>query len=126
MKKENNISPSELKILEVLWEKSPLSSSQIVDKLEKTESWHSRTIKTLITRLVKKKFVGYEQENNRYFYFALLAKNDYQQRTSLHFIHRIFGGKISPLVAHFAQQKKLSKEDINEIKAILKGLDDHD
>src|SRR5258706_583865 len=48
------ISPAELKVLDILWENSPLTSSQIVDALGSTESWHSRTIKSLINRLLKK------------------------------------------------------------------------
>ena len=109
--------------MEILWENSPLSASQIVDALDGIESWHGRTIKSLINRLLKKKAIGYKQDSNRYLYYPKLKKNEYLQMTSRSLIHRLFGGKISPLVAHFAKQEKISKEDIQELKAILQELE---
>jgi BlaI family penicillinase repressor len=121
--KEPKISPAELKVLEVLWKSSPQSASQIIDKLKDSESWHNQTVKTLLSRLVDKKIISYKQEGNRYLYFPLLKKQDYQKATSYGFIKRVFGGKISPMVAYFSKQEKISKKDIEELKAILKELE---
>lgn len=126
IKKDKSISPAELKVLEILWESSPLSASHIVEKLESVESWHSRTIKSLINRLLKKKAIGYKLDGNRYLYYPKLNKNEYLQATSRSLIHRLFGGRISPLVAHFAKQEKISKEDLQELKAILEELESDD
>jgi BlaI family penicillinase repressor len=123
IKTKNTVSPAELRVLEVLWDKSPQSTHEIVEKLAKVQNWHSRTIKTLISRLVKKMFVGYEQEKNHYLYFPLIKKQEYQKKISGNFIHRVFGGKISPLVAYFAKQGKISNEDIQELKKILDELE---
>lgn len=123
-KGKNNISPAELRILDVLWEKSPQSTHEIVDKLAIVENWNSRTIKTLIARLVKKMFVGFTQEKNHYLYFPLIKKQDYQKNISRNLIQRVFGGRISPIVSYFAKQGKISKEDIQELKNILKELED--
>lgn len=125
-KKEKSISPAELKVLEALWENSPLSASQIIAALEEVETWHSRTVKSLINRLLNKKIIGYKQDGSRYLYHPLLKKNDYLQTTSCSIIHRLFGGRISPLVAHFADKEKISKEDIQELKAILQELESDD
>lgn len=48
VKKEYKISPAELKVLDILWMSSPQSSSEIIDKLKDTESWHNQTVKTLL------------------------------------------------------------------------------
>lgn len=126
MIKKEKVTPSELKVLEILWVNSPLTSGQIVDALEEIEAWHSRTIKSLINRLVKKNIIAYKDEGSRYLYFPLLKKSDYLQTTSRSFIHRVFGGRISPLVAHFAKHEKISKEDIRELRAILEELESND
>lgn len=124
--KEPLISPAELKVLEILWKNSPLSSSQIVDELKQLENWRSTTVKTLLSRLVDKKIISYKKDGNRYFYFPLLNKQDYQKATTSGFIKRVFGGKISPFVAYFAKQEKVSTEDLNELKAIIKALESND
>src|SRR5437899_2829739 len=123
MLNDKNISPAELKILEILWKNSPLSASQIIECVEKIETWQNRTIKSLINRLLKKKAIGYKQEGNRYFYYPLLKKDEYLQTASHSLIHRLFDGKVSPLVAYFSKQEKISKEDILELKAILQELE---
>ena len=123
---KNDVSQAEFKVIEILWKNSPLSASQIVAALEKKVSWSDRTIKSLINRLLKKKVIAYKQEGNRYFYYPLTKKEDYLKKISRGFIHRVFGGKISPLVAHFVNQEKISKEDIQELKNILKKLESDD
>jgi BlaI family penicillinase repressor len=125
-KKARSISTAELKILEVLWVSSPLSANQVINHLAGRESWSSRTIKSLINRLLKKDAINYTKNGNRYFYYPILKKEDYAHATSQSLIHRLFGGKISPLVAHFVKQEKLSKEDVQELKAILQELESDD
>ena len=126
VKKEPQISPAELKVLEILWETSPLSSSQIIDELKEVETWHNQTVKTLLSRLVNKKIISYKEDGNRYLYFPLLKKHVYHKTISCGFIKRVFGGKISPMVAYFSKQEKISKEDIEELKAILQELESND
>jgi len=126
VKKVPSISSAELKVLKILWEDSPLTASQIVNLLEGVESWSNRTVKSLINRLLKKKAISYNQDRNRYLYYPLLKKNDYLHTTSNSFINRLFGGKISPLVAHFVKQEKISKDDLQELKAILQELESDD
>jgi len=125
-KEKKSISSAELKVLDILWKSSPLSASQIVAALEQTESWNSRTIKSLINRLMKKKAIGHKQEGNKYLYHPLLKKEEYLKKTSRNFIRRFFEGKISPLVAHFVKNEKISAEDIQELKNILEKLESKD
>ena len=41
-------------------------------------------------------------------------------------LNRFFDGQMAPLVAHFAERKKLSKHDIEEIEKVLAKLKDSD
>ena len=38
-------------------------------------------------------------------------------------LERLFGGRVAPLVAHFSQQRKLSKKDIAELRKLIEELD---
>ncbi len=44
------------------------------------------------------------------------------RRKSGRLIDRMFGGKVTPLVAHLAERDRLTSVDIAEIEALLKGL----
>jgi BlaI family penicillinase repressor len=47
---------------------------------------------------------------------------------SASFLDRVFGGSLQPMLAHFVQQKALTKREIQELKRILENPErlDHD
>ena len=64
MRKMPRIAESEWKIMQVLWEHGPLTANEVVHALAGEVKWKSRTIKTLISRLVRKGAVRYREEGN--------------------------------------------------------------
>lgn len=114
------IPESEWKVMKVLWTHSPLSASEIIAALSHTEDWHPNTIKTLLSRLHKKKVVGVEKQKNLYLYRPLVSEADCVRMESESFLQRVFGGAVKPLLMHFAQQRKLSSEDLEELRKVLK------
>ena len=113
-----SISKAEWEIIQVLWKKNPLTAQEIIKDLS-DKAWHPRTIKTLITRLVKKGVVGFKNEERTYLYYPLVKKNESIIDESQSFLDRFFGGSMAPLVAHFVENKKLSKSEIDELMDIL-------
>lgn len=114
-----DISNAELVVLDVLWNDAPLLSADIVSEVKKTNDWHDKTIKTLLSRLVKKGAIDYQQVGRAYRYFPLVQQADYQQRVSSSVVDRLFSGKVSGLVSGFAQQRDLSQEDVDSLKDII-------
>ena len=53
---------------------------------------------------------------------GMVARDDYVAGESGRLVNRLFGGRISPLVAQLASQDQLTAEDIAELEDILKGL----
>lgn len=113
------ISNAEFEVLDALWESYPASANDIIDRLNKKKQWHDKTVKTLLNRLVKKQAISFEKEQRRYLYSPLLERDAYTQKESLSLVERLFSGKISPLVAGFAKNKELNKEDIAQLKDII-------
>jgi len=114
------ISKAEFEVLEVLWQQSPVDAQQVIAVLNEDKSWHDKTVKTLLNRLVKKEAVGYEKEQRKYLYYPLIARDEYTSKESSSFIERMFRGKIAPLVAGFASKNDLKKEDVEALKSIIK------
>ena len=119
------ISDAESLVMEVLWEKNPATSDDVVAELSKTTDWQEPTIKTLLNRLLKKKAIAAERDGRRYLYRPLLKREDYIDAASTSLLDRLFGGRVAPLVAHFSDRRKLSKKDIAELKRLIEELD-HD
>ena len=109
--------------MEVLWQKSPLSTEEIALVLAKRQNWQIATIKTLLNRLLTKGAISADQEGRRYLYSTVLQRSDWLTDQSADLIDRVFGGRVAPLVAHFSQHRKLKAADIASLKALIKELE---
>ena len=113
------ISESEWLVMRVLWSNGALTANEVVKKLTGQTKWKPKTIKTLITRLMKKEAIEFKKEGRKYRYYAAVseAKCVGAQRRS--FVRRVYGGTMKPMLAAFLEDAELSAEDIAELKRIL-------
>jgi len=119
------ISDAESLVMEVLWQRHPLSAEDVVAALADSTQWQEPTVKTLLNRLLKKRAIAAEREGRRYLYRPLLKRADYIDAQSKSLLDRLFGGRVAPLVAHFSERRKLSRKDIDELKRLIRELE-HD
>jgi predicted transcriptional regulator len=116
------ISDAEHAVMEVLWEEAPLAASDVAERVDPERGWSVRTVKTLLSRLLAKGALVHEEEGRRYLYRPAIEREDFVERESEKLLDRMFGGRVTPLVAHLAERNRLSPEDIAEIEALLKEL----
>lgn len=113
------ISESEWAVMKVIWDDNPITSNNIVEALAGSTDWKPKTIKTLLTRLVKKGAVGYEDKRREYNYYPLIEESVLVKKESLSFLKRVFGGALKPMIATMVEGEKLSKEEIDELKSLF-------
>jgi predicted transcriptional regulator len=117
------ISNAEFEVLEAIWIGYPASAKEVIKRLNsqltQDKQWHDKTVKTLLNRLVKKQAIGFEKQQRSYLYSPLLERDAYTLKESKSFIERMFGGKVAPLVAGFAKQNDLKKDDIEALKSLI-------
>lgn len=118
----DRISDAEHAVMEVLWDESPLAAADVADRVGPERGWSVRTVKTLLSRLLAKGALAHEEEGRRYLYRPTISRDDFVARESSKLLDRMFGGRVTPLVAHLAERDQLSAKDIEEIEALLKGL----
>ena len=118
----DRISSAEHEVMEVLWRESPLTAVEVAERVPAGRGWSIRTVKTLLSRLLAKGVLSHEEEGRRYLYRPAVAREDYVAQESRRLLDRLFGGRLTPLVAHLAERDDLSARDIAEIEALLKGL----
>jgi BlaI family penicillinase repressor len=119
-----SITPAESRIMDALWATSPLTADEIVEAVAGPQGWGEATVKTLINRLLKRKAVRSERIDGRIRYVPLLERADYLQAESQGLLDRLFEGRLTPLVAHFAEHRSLKTEEIKRLRKLLEGLDD--
>ncbi|SKC42312.1 BlaI/MecI/CopY family transcriptional regulator [Maledivibacter halophilus] len=119
MKDMPQISDSEWIVMKILWSNSLYTSSEIIKSLPKNTNWKPTTVKTLISRLVKKDAVGFKKKNRTYYYYPLVTKDECVKAESKSFLKKVYGGALKPMIANFLEIQELSEKDIEELKCIL-------
>jgi BlaI family transcriptional regulator, penicillinase repressor len=123
MATDKRISDAELDLMEVLWAASePLTSAEVGERLEAQRGWSMATVKTMLGRLAAKGAITHREDGRRFLYSPAIEREAYVGSESRRFVERLFGGRLSPLVARLAEEDSLDEEDIAAIEAILKEL----
>ncbi len=118
------ISEAEAVVMEALWESHPLSAEDVVARLGGRNGWAEATVKTLLNRLLNKGAISATKEGRRYLYVPQVAREAWLLEESSSLLERLFDGRVAPLVAHFSQHRKLSRDDVAELRRLLEELDD--
>lgn len=116
------ITEAEHEVMEVLWRESPLGAAEVAARVDPRRGWSGRTVKTLLSRLLAKGALAFEEQGRRYLYRPTVSRDDFIAGESGRLLDRMFGGRVTPLVAHLADRDRLSTRDIEEIEALLKAL----
>ena len=112
--------------MQALWARGAMSAEELKAELRAAEGWGEATVKTLINRLLNKGALKSQRGDGRTTYVPLLSREDYLTAESRSLLDRLFGGQLSPLVAHFARQRQLSPEDIARLRRLIADFDEED
>ncbi|HWQ71825.1 MAG TPA: BlaI/MecI/CopY family transcriptional regulator [Desulfitobacteriaceae bacterium] len=116
------ISDAEWQVMKAIWAEAPCTANQVVEYLSQNTVWRSKTIKTLINRLLKKKMLGFQidpQDKKTYHYYPLFSEHECIRAESQSFLRRIFDDSPHMMLANFIEECELSPEDITGLKQIL-------
>lgn len=113
------ISDAQWTIMNLIWSSSPIEAAEVIDRLAADNGWSPATVKTMLHRLVRKGALAAEQHGKKYFYRPAVGRDACVRQASRSFLDRVFGGHATPALIHFVETAKLSKKDVDEIRALL-------
>jgi BlaI family penicillinase repressor len=119
MPKLPSISDAEWEVMHVVWERGTATAQEVHEALDRGRRWSPRTVKTLLSRLVKKGALQFEVDGKRYLYRPRVSREQCVRAESRSFADRVLGGSASPLIATFLRESKLSAREIEELRALL-------
>ncbi len=113
------ISDAEWAVMDILWDKYPMTANDIIISLAGKKKWNPRTIKTLLGRLVAKKVILFVKEGRHYKYEPVVKRNECVRIERSSFLEKVYNGAASPMLAAFIKDSNLSRSDIVELKMLL-------
>lgn len=120
---EYKLQTAELKVMSVLWREGDLTAKKISDILKEEIGWNMNTTYTLIKRCIKKGFI--ERREPHFVCHALYSKESIQQCEITDLIDKIFDGSKNLLFASLLNTEKISGEDIEYLKELIRNLDEN-
>lgn len=119
-----SISDAESEVMKALWAVGEATAEDLIAAVAGPQGWGEATVRTLINRLLTKGALSAEREGRRYRYRPVLTHEQWLAEQSSGVLERLFGGRVAPLVAHFGEQGKLTRRDIEELRKLIEDFDD--
>jgi BlaI family penicillinase repressor len=112
------VSPAEWQVMEVLWQE-PHTLMELVRILADTEGWAKSTVTTLVRRLEQKGVIGYEAEGRTKTFRPIVTREEVVAQQSESLLKRAYNGSLGLFLSTMVRQNDLTREDIDELRAIL-------
>ena len=124
---EIRLTDAEWSVMDCLWQKSPRTGRELVAELQETMGWSRSTVLTLLGRLEHKGAVVADCSGKIKQYRPCLGHEDAARQEAESLIDRAYRGSLSLLVSTLTKKQSLPQSEIDELYAILDGLeaDDH-
>lgn len=116
-----NITESELKIMNILWNEYPLTSNEIIDRLCGYNGWSITTIRTFISRLVSKNAIRTETDNKDYRYYPNISHRSFLKYQNKHFLEKVYDSSPILLLKNLVEDDSLSYEELNDLKTTIEN-----
>ena len=120
MKELPKISEAEWEVMKLLWKTNPLTSEKIIASLSENNDWSDQTIKTFITRLIKKGAISFEKTGRIYNYYPVVSEDECVKSENEFFLKKVYDGALNMLFTKFLEEEDLSIDEIEELENILK------
>lgn len=121
---DKQIYAGEWKIMEYLWENSPRTLMQIVHAMAERVGWAKSTVVTMVSRMERKGLLRYESGGKAKLIYPAVARDEAMRAETDGLIHKAFGGSAGLLMASLLQNRSLSRQEIDELYALLKQAEE--
>lgn len=110
---------SELKVMEILWERGPTPAREMVDILSEQIGWNKNTTYTVIKKCVEKGAV--DRGEPGFVCSPLVTREEVQQSETEQLIDKMFGGSSELFFSSFLRRKGLPEEEVRRLEQMIAG-----
>jgi predicted transcriptional regulator len=109
----------ELEIMKVVWERKTATVRDVYEELRERRTVAYTTVMTMMNILESKGHLVKQPEGRAYVYAPAHTRTQVIAGMVQDFVDRVFDGAAQPLVLNLIRDKKLSREDLDEISRLI-------
>ena len=121
---EQALTPTEWHLMECLWDHAPRTGRDAVEYMKESVGWSRSTTLTMLRRMSEKGAIDCREENGMKVYSPLIPREAAVQRETDSFLSRVYNGSVSTLMNAVTRKQKLSREEIDELYAIIRQAEE--
>ena len=108
----------ESRFADIVWERAPLSTSELIKLCEAELDWKRTTTYTVLKRLSERGIF----KNDNGTVTVLISKDEFYSMQSEKVVNESFGGSLPAFIAAFTSRQNLSDDEIEEIRTIIENM----
>lgn len=123
MDKTQLLTQAEWQVMELLWKK-PHTLMELVAALDNTTGWSKSTVATMVRRMEGKGIISHTEGEKAKLFHPAISQSDAALRETRSLLDRAYHGSLGMMVSTLARRDGLTKEDIDELYAILRKAEE--
>lgn len=121
--KSSTLTEQELEIMKVVWGRETCTVRDVYEIMLQRRKIAYTTVMTMMKILEQKKYLKRTQEDRAYVYRPAKPQNQVIKGMVREFVDRVFNGAAEPLLVHLVEDRRLSREDLDEISKMIRKED---
>jgi len=122
--KTRTLTEQELEIMKVIWERPASTVRDVYEALQEKKSVAYTTVMTMMNILESKGHLVKRPEGRAYVYEPAQARTQVISSMVQEFLDRVFNGAAQPLLLNLVHDRKLSKDDLEEISRVIEETEE--
>lgn len=123
VKKGTRLGELELTVLKTIWEHQPCTVLQVAEIFGERGGYARTTILTVMQRLQAKNFLKRRKVDGVFQYKPTEGRNKVTSRLIAQFLDKVLDGSALPFVSYLTENKDLTKEQAEALRAIVEKLE---
>ena len=124
MKYPTGLSENEWYIMQVLWDHAPAWRRECCEAREPVKGWSRHAVTSFLKRMLEKGAVSVDESGKVRTYSPVWSREETIREETDSIMERVYHGDLLLMVSNAVQGRKVSEEEIEELKKILDRLGD--
>ncbi|MDN9956128.1 BlaI/MecI/CopY family transcriptional regulator [Clostridioides difficile] len=118
------IPPAELKVMKFIWKKNDdVTSKEVIEAMQNEYDWKQTTTLTLLSRLVKRKFLSTKKIDRYTHYKIIIEYREYLNYVTKDFVRNMHNNSVESVFLSLYEDNILSKEEFEYLIEIANAFD---
>jgi BlaI family penicillinase repressor len=114
------LTSQELEIMKIVWSSGTPTVRDVYESLLERRKIAYTTVMTMMNILEHKGYLKKTQKDRAYVYQASKPQKQVIRGMVREFVDRVFNGSAEPLLLHLVEDRRLSEEDLEQIRRLIK------